>query len=193
MAEMRAFESSASLSRRTTLHVAAAGLAAGVASSLPVTAGRGAAAAPQLLEEWAAGWSHLADPAALLDIVTPDIVYEDVAAGDLVAGTAAFADLLREAHAAMPDFTITLDTSFVAAEHAAAEYVITGTQSGDLPYLAATGKPFSLRAASIFVLAGDKIQRESRYYNMVSFLTQLGALKAAELPPLGTPAPRPPG
>lgn len=188
---MRADTSWAVLNRRSALQVGAAGLVA-VASALPGAGRLEARAAPTLLETWAAGWSNLADPAALLAIVTADVIYEDVAAGDLVSGTAAFAHLLEEAHAAIPDFAITLDTGIVSGNQAAAEYVITGTQSGDLPYLKATGKPFSLRAASIFALAGEKIQRESRYYNMLSFLTQLGALTAAELPPLGTPAPRPP-
>ena len=67
-----------------------------------------------------------------------------------------------------------------------------GTQSGDLPYLTATGKSFSLRAASIFTLVEGKIQRESRYYNMLSFLAQLGAVSGDTLPPLGTPQPAPP-
>ena len=100
--------------------------------------------------------------------------------------------MLTEAGAAIPDFTISLASGLVDGDLAAAEYVISGTQAGDLPYLAATGKRFSLRAASVFTLAGGRIQRESRYYNMLSFLTQLGALSGDTLPPLGTPLPEPP-
>ena len=153
---------------------------------------QGTPVAPDLLQEWAAGWSNLADPAPLLALVTADVVYEDVAAGDVVEGSAAFKQLLTEAGAAIPDFTISLASGLVDGDLAAAEYVISGTQAGDLPYLAATGKRFSLRAASVFTLAGGRIQRESRYYNMLSFLTQLGALSGDTLPPLGTPLPEPP-
>lgn len=179
------------LNRRTALHAGAAGLAL---ASVPLrgVAAQDTPAAFELLQQWAAGWSNLADPAALLALVTDNIVYEDVAAGDLVEGIAGFAKLLAEAHRGIPDFTITLDTAFVREGHAAAEYQISGTQRGRLPYLAATGKPFILRAASIFALDGDKIQRESRYYNMLSFLTQLGELAGDALPPLGTPAAEPP-
>jgi steroid delta-isomerase-like uncharacterized protein len=179
------------VSRRAAVLVGAAGLAGATVAPRLVSA-QATPEAPDLLQQWAAGWSNLADPSALLALVTDDVVYEDVAAGDVDEGTAAFKQLLTDAHAAMPDFTITLDSGLVSGDLAAAEYVISGTQSGDLPYLAATGKTFSLRAASIFTLAGGKIQRESRYYNMLSFLSQLDALSGATLPPLGTPLPAPP-
>lgn len=179
------------LNRRAAVQAGAAGLAI---AGLPVSwaAAQETPVASELLRAWAAGWSNLGDPAALLALVTEDVVYEDVAAGDLVEGLAGFERLLAEAHDGIPDFTITLDTAILGEGHAAAEYQISGTQSGHLPYLSASGRPFTLRAASIFVLDGDKIQRESRYYNMLSFLTQLGDLAGDVLPPLGTPPAEPP-
>jgi steroid delta-isomerase-like uncharacterized protein len=187
----RMLESSLIVNRRAAVLAGAAGLASVGLSSSRVAA-QATPEAPALLQQWAAGWSNLADPSTLLALVTDDVVYEDVAAGDLVEGATAFKQLLGDAYTAIPDFTITLDTGFVSGDLAAAECVISGNQSGDLPYLAATGKSFSLRAASIFTLAGGKIQRESRYYSMLSFLTQLGALSGDKLPPLGTPQPAPP-
>jgi steroid delta-isomerase-like uncharacterized protein len=179
------------VSRRAAVQAGAAGLInAGLTANL--VAAQATPETPDLLQQWATGWSTLADPSLLLAVVTGDVLYEDVAAGDLVEGTAAFKHLLTDAATAIPNFTITLDSGLVSGDLAAAEYVISGTQSGDLPYLAATGKSFALRAASIFTLAGGKIQRESRYYNMLSFLSQLGALSGATLPPLGTPQPAPP-
>jgi steroid delta-isomerase-like uncharacterized protein len=148
---------------------------------------------PELLLQWAAGWSTLGDPSILLGAFTDDAIYEDVAAGDVLQGADAVRQLLTEAAAAIPDFTVTLQTGFATAELAAAEYLITGTQTGDLPYLAATGKPFTLRANSIFVLEGGLIRRESRYYDMIQFLTQLGGLTDAALADLGTPAAEPGG
>lgn len=187
----RILESSTIVSRRAAVLAGVAGLASEASTSRLVSA-QGTPESLDLLQQWAAGWSNLADPASLLALVTDDVVYEDVAVGDLIEGTAAFKQLLTDADAAIPDFTITLDSGLVSGDLAASEYVISGTQSGDLPYLAATGKSFSLRAASIFTLAEGKIQRESRYYNMLSFLSQLGAVSGDTLPPLGTPLPAPP-
>jgi len=110
-----------------------------------------------------------------------------------VRGAESFRGLLAEAAKAIPDFRVELFDGFATETMAAAEYAITGTQTGDLPYLKATGKPFRLRAASVFVLDNEKIRRESRYYDMARFLTQLGGLPPADLPPLGTPAARPGG
>lgn len=149
-------------------------------------------APPDLLQRWAAGWSNLADPSELLELVTENIVYEDVAVGDVVEGVPGFTTLLAEAHKGIPDFSIMLEDGFTGEGFAAAEYLITRTQSGRLPYLAASDRPFRLRAASVFVLEGGRIQRESRYCNMLSFLGQLGGLAGDHLPPLGIPPAEPP-
>ena len=50
---------------------------------------------------------------------------------------------------------------------------MSGTHKGDLPGLPATGKPFSLRGASIYELHDGKIKRNSDYWDMVTFLKQI--------------------
>jgi steroid delta-isomerase-like uncharacterized protein len=145
------------------------------------------------LARWADGWSTLGDPQKLLALVTTDVVYEDVAVGDVVQGAESLRGLLAVAAKAIPDFHVELFDGFATETMAAAEYAITGTQTGGLPYLRATGKPFRLRAASVFVLENEKIRRESRYYDIARFLTQLGGLAPADLPPLSIPAAKPGG
>jgi len=178
-----------------TRRLAVQGVAALALNAVPVATAHAQStpvAAPELLQRWAEGWSNLGNPDELLALVAPDVIYEDVAAGDRVEGLEAFRQLLSEAHTGIPDFRIELFHGFVSGDLAAAEYDITGTQQGDLPYLAAEDRPFRLRAASIFTLVGETIQRESRYYNMLAFLDQLRAIPAADVPPLGTPAADPP-
>lgn len=182
-------------SARVTRRLAIQGAATFALSAVPAATAQAQStpvAAPELLQRWAEGWSNLGSPDGLLALVAPDIIYEDVAAGDRVEGLEAFRQLLAEAHTGIPDFHIELFSGIGNGAMAAAEYVITGTQQGALPYLAAEDRPFRLRAASIFTLAGETIQRESRYYDMLSFLNQLHALPAADVPPLGTPAADPP-
>jgi steroid delta-isomerase-like uncharacterized protein len=178
------------VSRRGALCLGATGGALAVTTPQALAA---SSAKAELLNNWADGWSTLGDPLKLLALVTPSVVYEDVAAGDLVRGLEAFRGLLADATRAIPNFRVELFDGLVTESMAAAEYAIAGTQTGDLPYLKATGKPFRLRAASIFKLQNGLIERESRYYNMAHFLTQLGALAAADLPPFGAPAGRPGG
>lgn len=150
-------------------------------------------ATPDVLQKWEAAWSNTGDPSQLLDIVTDDVVFEDVAIGDVLTGTEALKNLLAEAGSAVPDFAVSIQTSFATDTMAAAEYVISGTQTGDLPYLASSGKSFRIRASSVFELEGGKIRRESRYYDAARFLNDLGGLNGSTFAKLTTPASAPGG
>ncbi|HYH11399.1 MAG TPA: ester cyclase [Thermomicrobiales bacterium] len=150
-------------------------------------------AIPDFIQAWATGWSTSSDPSLLLGTVTDDVVFEDVAIGDVLRGADALKALLGEVQTAVPDFTVAVQTAFATESMAAAEYVISGTQSGDLPYLAASGKSFSIRASSVFELDAGKIRRESRYYDAARFLSDLGGLNQATFDNFGTPASVPGG
>lgn len=178
------------LSRRAALRRGATGAALAAMAPLSLAA---RPRVPDLLVRWAEGWSSVTEPDQLLALVAPDIVYEDVAVGDVVKGVEAFRTLLVEAGKAIPDLHIEVFDGFADDAMAAAEYSISGTQTGDLPYLKATDASFRIRSASVFVLANGKIARESRYYDMARFLEQLGALSPANLPKLGTPPATPGG
>ena len=77
---------------------------------------------------------------------------------------------------AFPDFTIQLTSRFAAASWAGAEWTMSATHKGDLPGLPATGKRFSIRGATVFELQGEKIKRVSDYWDMVTFLKQIGVM-----------------
>ena len=73
----------------------------------------------------------------------------------------------------------TLKSFFSAGGRTATEWVMTGTHSGELPGIPATGKSFSVRGVSIADLREGKISRNTDYYNLVSFLQQVGLLPEA--------------
>jgi steroid delta-isomerase-like uncharacterized protein len=176
------------ITRRGAIGIAGAALATVAMNDFPK-----ARAAPALLTAWADGWSSLGEPQKLIGLFDAQAVYEDVAFGDVVEGTQALGALLANAHTAIPDFRTQIFDGFTTDGMAAVEYEIVGTQTGDLPYLPATGKSFRIRASSILALRAGKIMRESRYYDMARFLLQLGVLQPTELPALGTPARKPGG
>lgn len=153
----------------------------------------GTAAIPEVIRTWATGWSTSSDPSLLLDAVADDVVFEDVAIGGLFHGTEALKELLNEVQSAVPDFKVSVQTAFATESMAAVEYVISGTQTGDLPYLASGGKSFSIRASSVFELEGGKIRRESRYYDAARFLNELGGLNESTFATLVAPAAQPGG
>lgn len=127
------------------------------------------------LEEWAAAWS-VGDADRLASIFTDDCIYEDVTMGVLTHGKAelkAFADGI---FAAIPEFAIELGSRFAGGGWAAMEWTMSGTHHGDLPGLPATGKSFSLRGSSILELSSDQIGRCTDYWDMVTFLKQIGVM-----------------
>lgn len=116
------------------------------------------------------------DEEKVLSLHTDDYVYEDVARGVVVRGKAQFAAFLREFFSAFPDYKGQLTSSFVSGDRACVEYVMTGTHTGDLPGLPATGKRISLRMAEIWELRDGKIAKASSYYDAATMLRQLGML-----------------
>jgi steroid delta-isomerase-like uncharacterized protein len=74
--------------------------------------------------------------------------------------------------------TFELTSRLATGRQGGAEWVMRGTHRGDMPGLPATGKQVDLRGASIFDLADGKIRRCSDYWNVATFLKQLGLMPA---------------
>jgi steroid delta-isomerase-like uncharacterized protein len=58
------------------------------------------------------------------------------------------------------------------------EWTMAGTHQGDLPGLPATGRRFSLRGSAIVELRQGKIKRLTDYWDMATFMKQIGAMPA---------------
>jgi steroid delta-isomerase-like uncharacterized protein len=130
------------------------------------------------LEAWAADWSSH-DMEHLLSLFTDDCIYEDVTFGVVNHGKAELKSFADGIFAAFPDFRIEPKSRFVAGGWAGMEWVITGTHKGDLPGMAATNKQFAIRGATVLELESDKIRRCSDYWDLASFLRQIGLMESA--------------
>jgi len=127
------------------------------------------------LEQWAELLSSH-DTTSFLDLFTDDCMYEDVALGVTNQGKTELRSFIEGVFAAMPDFHIDLKTSFVSGDRAAMEWVMSGTHAGDLPGMPATQKRFSIRGATVAELRGTKIRRNSDYWDLSTFLKQVGLM-----------------
>ncbi|MGZ4664631.1 MAG: ester cyclase [Frankiaceae bacterium] len=131
-------------------------------------------AVTDLVRGWADAWS--ADVDALLALFVDDLVYEDVTLGVVNRSKdelRAFAGVFM---AAVPDCRVELNAAFGEGENAAAAWTMSGSQKGDLPETPATGRSFTIRGASLFRLSGDRIKEVHDYWDMATFLPQLGVL-----------------
>jgi steroid delta-isomerase-like uncharacterized protein len=81
---------------------------------------------------------------------------------------------LRRRFAAFPDFHIAGTTAFSNGTWVGTESVMSATHLGDPPGLPTTGRPFSVRGASVFELQGGTIHRNPDYRSMATFLQQIG-------------------
>ena len=129
-----------------------------------------------LFDRYRDAWNNH-DVDALLEFFTDDGVYEDVTAARVNRGKAEIRTFVEETFAAFPDFHIedagplVLDPS----GRYGLEWRMSGTHEGDTA-IPATHKSFSVRGASAGEFEGDKIKRNSDYWNMAEVLTQIGIL-----------------
>ena len=133
----------------------------------------------KMFKDYTAAWnSH--DVEKIARFFTEDGVHEDIAVGSVYHGKNELEAGITPLFAACPDFRLELKSLFGTADWVAQEWVMTGTQTGAFSGLGipATGKSFSIRGASITKLRGDKIVRNTDYWNLISMLQQLGQDRA---------------
>ena len=129
----------------------------------------------RLLAEMIAAW-NAHDLDRVLALYSDDPAYEEVTLGEVHRGRAAVRAFFAGGFAAFPDLRFELLSAFVAGERAAAEWTMSGTHDGDFTGLPATHKPFAVRGASVFELAGDTLHRQRDYWDLATLLTQLGVM-----------------
>jgi steroid delta-isomerase-like uncharacterized protein len=121
-------------------------------------------------------WVRLLSPHELdnlLLLFTDDVVYEDVTLDAVIVGKEALRAFAENFLLVFPDVTFELSSTFTTATHGGAEWVMRGTQTGDMPDLPATGKRVVLRGASMFEFAEGKIRRVADYWERAKMLEQL--------------------
>jgi steroid delta-isomerase-like uncharacterized protein len=125
-----------------------------------------------IVEHWAAWSAH--DMERVLALFTGTLVYEDVTLGVVNRSAGELRAFGEGFFKGFPDVTFEVRSNFANGTRGGAEWIMRGTHSGDMPGMPATGKRVEVRGASVFEFAGDKIQRCSDYWDMATFLKQLG-------------------
>ena len=116
------------------------------------------------------------DYAAMLDLLTDDVAH-DVNQGGRETGREAFRDFLghmdRTYRERLRDIVVMASAD---GRHAAAEFVVEGTYlvtDEGLPE--AKGQTYTLPAGTFFEVRDGRIARVTTYYNLKSWLRQVGA------------------
>jgi steroid delta-isomerase-like uncharacterized protein len=130
----------------------------------------------KMFREYIASW-NAHDAEKLASFFTDDCVYENLARGKTYLGKDQLKAWAKMSFAAIPDFKVHATSLVVSGDWVACEWVMTGTQTGALPDLPATGKSFSVRGATIAQLKDGRILRSADYWDAATFLRQLGIMK----------------
>ena len=119
------------------------------------------------------------DVDAFLSLFTDDCIHEDVPMGVVNKGKQELGAFTKASFAAVPDLKMERKVLFIAGNRAATEWIMSGTQTADIPGIPATNKSFSVRVASIFELEGERIKRQSDYWSLAMLLQQVGLMPKA--------------
>jgi steroid delta-isomerase-like uncharacterized protein len=102
-----------------------------------------------------------------------DIIYEDAALGHVYNGLAATKEFYLTYMSAL-DVTTEIETLVTTDAAFGIGHRFSGTHTKDLPGLPATGKPFSVRGATIGSIENRKIKSNIDYWNVADLMSQLG-------------------
>jgi steroid delta-isomerase-like uncharacterized protein len=130
----------------------------------------------QVLNEWAQALSAR-DAAGWAGLCSNDTVHEDVAMGVTNNGPDEVRAFGQAFFDAVPDFNVELRSSFGDDRSAVGEWEMSGTQTGDLPGMPASGQPFRVRGATLITLDdAGQVSRWTEYWDTAIWLRQLGFL-----------------
>ena len=122
-------------------------------------------------EKWIAAWnSH--NPDKMLSLFTDDIVYEDVAFGEVSHGSAELRKFAASEFDGVPDLELKLLRADIHGGHGTIEWMFSGTDKG----VYKTGKKFSVRGVSVIDMRDGKISRNLDFYDVATIMRQVGIL-----------------
>lgn len=128
------------------------------------------------IDDYVAAW-NAHDPVAVTDFMTNDVVYADFGNGEEYRGIAAVRDFVEGLELSFSsNYRFTLEMAIVTDGAYAYEWTMTGINDGEDPErdFPATGERFEIPGVSIGVLRNGRIRENRDYWNMTTYLNQVG-------------------
>ena len=135
----------------------------------------------QVAREIVTGYSS-SNWTALKNIFTPDVIYNEVGTQRRIQGADEVVQGLQGWKKAMTDSGGTVTNAFGSENLVALQITWQGTHNGPFTgpagTLPPTGRKQTTPAAMIVKFQGNKVKEIHHYFDMVTFLTQIGAMPA---------------
>jgi steroid delta-isomerase-like uncharacterized protein len=128
------------------------------------------------IADYLGAWnSH--DGNKVASFMADDVVYEDLAVGQVHEGKAAVGAFVQRTYVFSKDVRFVSVSEQGSGDSYAFEWEMIGTNTGEGAGLPATNKPFHIRGVSVGVLdSSGKIKHNRDYWNMADYLMQVGIL-----------------
>jgi steroid delta-isomerase-like uncharacterized protein len=114
------------------------------------------------------------------ETLASDVVYDEVGTGRKMKGADAWVEAYKGWIAAFPDVQGKITAAYASGDSATVEVTWDGTQTGPLVTPGGTvppsGKRQVTRASIVMTFDGDAIKEAHHYFDMVSLLSQIGAM-----------------
>lgn len=101
-------------------------------------------------------------------------IVEDSLYAEPFVGLAAIMARKNVGFVALADFKIDVQKRVARGNEVIVEWVASGKHNGDLPGMPATGRAFSMNGVTVVVREHGKIVRESLFYDVAAFRSQIG-------------------
>jgi len=121
------------------------------------------------------------DIPAVLEFMSDDVVYTDMAVGERMEGRATTGDFLgRMATNVSTDYRFDNEQVLIDGESFALVWTMSGTKDRGHERVPATGRRFGVPGVSIGRLRDGKVVEQRDYWNMAGFLVQVGLMPAPQ-------------
>lgn len=114
------------------------------------------------------------DVPRMLDYYCDDIVWRNVAMGEVYDGKQEVAAFLEQLFRALPDLELEVTLRVPRGRYVAEEYVIRGTHLGPMFGLPPTGRRLEITAMSMVELRDGKLKEDHFYFDAASAMRQMG-------------------
>ncbi len=136
----------------------------------------------RVFPHWNAG-----DIPAMLEHYDDEIVWHNIAMGEVYTGKEAVKGFLERLFTALPDLELDVTLRVPRGRYVAEEYVIRGTHLGPMFGLPPTGRRLEIRAMSMVELRDGRLKEDHFYFDAAGAMRQMGLMPevAAASAPLG--------
>ena len=107
-------------------------------------------------------------------VFTPDCVVHMTGIADPVRGVAAWKQVIAGLLAALPDLHLTIDEQFADGDRVATRWHATGTHTGPLGPVAATGRPVAVSGVIVDHVVDGRVAERWEQWDQSLMLQQLG-------------------